>query len=424
LPAPESDAAVGAAAGTGPHPRITPRVLIRDRDFRRIWLAGGLGWMMRWLEMLAVGIFTFEVTGSALMVALVTMARSLPMLLFSAFTGAIADRFDRRLMLLCGLGMLAVISSVLAFLALTGRIELWHVALGAFASGLYGTLEFPVRRTMLGIIAGNKAGTGGAGVAMTLDSATNHCMRLVGPILGGLVLQSFGLPGVYVLGTVLFSLGFWFVWGARYEVTAHIGTAPRILAQIVEGLRYIRSNQRVMGTLFITMVVNLFGFPYGAMVPVIGAKFLGQEAVATGLLLSADATGALLGAVMIANFARPRHFTRIYFYGSIIFLCGIFAFSLSRWYPMSLGFLFLGGLGVSGFAAMQSTIVFTAAPPEMRSRLMGVLAVCIGVNPLGVLQLGLLADRFGGATAVSIMACEGLTALVLAGLIWPHLRRR
>lgn len=379
---------------------------------------------MRWLEMLAIGVFTFEATGSALMVALLTMARSLPMLLFSAFTGAIADRFDRRLMLLWGLALLALISGVLAFLTLTGRIELWHVALGAFASGIYGTLEFPVRRTMLGIIAADKVGTGGAGVALSLDSATNHCMRLVGPILGGLVLQAFGLPGVYVLGALLFSLAFWLVWGARYRAAGRDGAAPRMLAQIVEGLRYIRSDPRVMGTLFVTVVINLFGFPYGAMVPVIGAEVLGQDAVATGLLLSADATGALLGAVVIANFARPRHFTRVYFYGSVVFLCAVFAFSHSQWYPLSLGFLFLSGLGVAGFAAMQSTIVFTAAPPEMRGRLMGVLAVCIGVNPLGILQVGLLADWFGGAAAVSIMACEGLAALLLAGLIWPHIRRR
>jgi MFS family permease len=423
LPEPTGKAAAGTAANPGSQAAVTPRVLIGDRDFRRIWLAGGLGWMIRWLELLAIGVFTFEVTGSALMVALMTMARSLPMLLFSAFTGAIADRIDRRLMLLCGLGLLALSSGVLAFLALTGRLELWHVALGAFVSGIYGSLEFPVRRTMLGIIAGNKAGTGGAGVALTLDSATNHCMRLVGPILGGLIIQSHGLPGVYISSTLLFSLGFYLVWSARYQ-TAERAAAPRMLVQIVEGLRYIRTNPRVMGTLYITIVVNLFGFPYVAMVPVIGAGVLGQNATATGLLLSSEAVGGLLGALAIANFAKPRQFSRIFFIGAIVFLCAVFAFSLSRWYPLSLAVLFLSGLGVAGFAAMQSTIIFTSAPPEMRSRLMGVLAVCIGVNPIGVLQVGLLADWFGGATAVTIMTCEGLIGLLLAGLIWPHLRRR
>ena len=411
--------AASTGAGT-----VTPRILIGDRDFRRIWLVGSLGWMMRWMELLAVGVFTFETTNSPLMVALVTMARSLPMLLFSAFTGAIADRFDRRRMLLWGMGLLAVTSGVLAFLAISGRIELWHVGLGAFVSGLYGTLEFPVRRTMLGAIAAAKAGAGGAGLAMTLDSATNHCMRLVGPILGGLVLQTHGLPGVYVVGVVLFTVGFLLVWGARYQAPDRSAAAPRILAQIVEGLGYIRSNDRVMATLFITMAVNLFGFPYNAMVPVIGAEVLGQDAVATGLLLSSEAVGGLFGALIIANVARPRHFSRIFFFCSIAFLCALFGFSLSHWYPLSLSVLFLGGLGMAGFAAMQSTIIFTSAPPEMRGRLMGVLAVCIGVNPIGVLQVGLLADSFGGAMAVSIITCEGLAAVLLAGLIWPHLRRR
>ncbi len=380
--------------------------------------------MMRWLEMLAIGVFTFEVTQSALMVALVTMARTVPMLLFSAFTGAIADGFDRRLMLLGGLGVLALTSAVLAGLAIAGRIELWHVALGTFIAGVYGTLEHPVRRSLLGIIAGAKAGATGAGVALTLDSGTNHCMRLVGPVLGGLVLTRFGLPGVYVFGAVLFSLGFFLVLKAQYQSPHYDAAVPRILGQIVEGLRYIRTNPKIMGTLFITMAINIFGFPYVAMVPVIGDQILGQGAVATGMLLSADAAGALAGALLIANFARPHHFSAIYFYCSIVFLGGVLAFSLSQFYALSLVFLFLSGLGVAGFAAMQSTIVFTAAPPEMRGRLMGVLAVCIGVNPLGILQVGILADWFGGALAVTIITIEGLAAILVAALLWPHFWQR
>lgn len=409
-----------------PAAAVTPLILIRNRDFRRIWVAGAMGWMMRWLEMLAIGVFTFQLTQSALMVALVTMVRTIPMLLFSAFTGAIADGFDRRLMLLAGMGALAVTSAVLAGLAFSGRIVLWHVTLGMFISGIYGTLEFPVRRAMLGIIAGKiggAAGTAGAGVALTLDSGTNHCMRLIGPVLGGLVLTKFGLPGVYVLGTVLFGSGFILVWGANYHAPHHDAAVPRVLGQIVEGLRYIRTNRKIMGTLYITCVMNVCGFPYGAMVPVIGDQVLGRDAVATGMLLSSEATGALLGALVIANFAKPRHFAAIYFHGSILFVGAVLAFSLSRGYGTSLGLLFLAGMGVAGFAAMQSTIIFTAAPPEMRGRLMGVLAVCIGISPLGILQVGLLADWFGGAAAVTIIAIEGLAAMLVAGLVWPHFWR-
>ena len=380
--------------------------------------------MMRWLEMLAIGVFTFQVTQSALMVALITMARTVPMLLFSAFTGAIADGFDRRLMLLGGLGMLALTSTILAGLAMAERIELWHVALGTFISGIYGTLEFPVRRGLLGIIAGAKAGAAGAGVALTLDSGTNHCMRLVGPVLGGLVLTGFGLPGIYILGGILYSLGLFLVLKAQYQAPHYAAAVPRILGQIIEGLRYIRTDPKIKGTLFITIAMNVFGFPYVAMVPVIGDQILGQGAVATGILVSAEAAGALAGALLIANFVQPRHFSAVYFYCSILFILGVLAFSLSQIYSVSLGLLFLAGLGVAGFSAMQSTIVFTAAPPEMRGRLMGVLAVCIGFNPLGILQVGLLADWFGGALAVTIMTSEGLAAILIAALLWPHFWRR
>ena len=431
---PETDAKAEATVEATAATTVTPLTLIRDGDFRRIWIAGALGWMMRWLEMLAIGVFTFEVTQSALMVALVTMARTVPMLLFSAFTGAIADGFDRRLMLMAGQGILVVTFAILAALALTDNIELWHVALGMFISGLYGTLEFPVRRAMLGIIAstiaeskgGARSGVGlaGAGKALTLDSATNHCMRLIGPVLGGLVLTQYGLPGVYILGVVMFSLAFVLVWRATYHAPHHDAAAPRILGQIVEGLRYIRTNPVLMGTLYVTMVLNVCGFPYGAMVPVIGDQVLGLDAVGTGMLLSFDAGGGLLGALVIANFARPRHFSGLYFYGSISFICAVLAFSLSGTYELSLGLLFLAGLGVAGFSAMQSTIIFTAAPPEMRGRLMGVLAVCIGISPLGILQVGLLADCFGGAMAVTIIAVEGLVAMAVAAIVWPHFWRR
>ncbi len=277
---------------------------------------------------------------------------------------------------------------------------------------------------MLGIIAQAKAGTQGAGVALTMDSATNHCMRLVGPVMGGVVLTAFGLPGVYVSGVILFGLGFILVWRAEYHAPHHGVAVPRILGQVIEGLRYIRTNPKVMGTLYITIVMNVCGFPYVAMVPVIGGEVLGQGAVATGMLLSAEAAGGFLAAMVLASYARPRLFPMLYFSGSMFFIAAVLAFSLSRNYALSLGILFLAGLGVAGFAAMQSTIVFTAAPPEMRGRLMGVLAVCIGVSPLGILQVGLLAESFGGAMAVSIMAAEGLAAMVIAGLVWPHFLRR
>ena len=120
------------------------------------------------------------------------------------------------------------------------------------------------------------------------------------------------------MGIILYSLGFLLVLKAKYRAPHYVTAVPRILGQIVEGLRYIRTNPKIKGTLFITIAMNVFGFPYVAMVPVIGDQILDQGAVATGILVSAEATGALVGALLIANFVRPRNFASVFFYLSLI----------------------------------------------------------------------------------------------------------
>ncbi len=138
--------------------------------FRRLWIIGALSGTVRWLEMLAIGIYVFNTTGSPLQVALLTFVRMVPMALFGAPVGAIAERINRKLLLAIGLAALTASSATLGVLMIVGAIELWHIALGAFLNGVVWTSEFPVRRNMLGEIAGMDR----IGAAMGIDSATNN----------------------------------------------------------------------------------------------------------------------------------------------------------------------------------------------------------------------------------------------------------
>jgi predicted MFS family arabinose efflux permease len=169
--------------------------------------------------------------------------------------------------------------------------------------------------------------------------------------------------------------------------------------------------------------VNLFGFSYVSMVPVIGEQRLGLGAVAVGVLMSAEGFGALIGSLCVAAWVRTRHFTVIYMLGSTLYLAMILAFSLSPWYTAAIVLLFTGGLGIAFFGSMQSTLIFFSAIPRMRTRIMGVLVACIGAGPVGVLHVGLLAEWLGAHQAVTIIAVEGLVALAVCALIWPELRR-
>ncbi len=394
--------------------------LIADPNFRRLWIAGSLSGTIRWLETLAVAIFVFDKTGDAFLVALMMFFRMLPMFLFGAVAGVIADKIDRKTILVGGLLILAANSTTMGVLALTDVLEIWHLAIGIFISGIVWSSEFPVRRTMMGEVAGMDR----VGLAMGLDSATVNATRMLGPTLGGVLLQYLGLEGVFFVGAGFYIAAFLTAISVSYVQTASPARDLSFFGNLRSGFGYIRSRRVIVGILAVTIMVNIFGFPYVAMVPVIGKDELGLSPVLIGILASAEGLGALITALTIATHAGHLKYTRIYLYGSFLFLAAVLLFSLSDWFALSLPIVFIGGIGIAGFATMQSTLVMIATPPEMRSRVMGVLAVSIGTGPLGILHVGLLASLWGAPTAVMIIAIEGLVVLSIAMLIWPELRRR
>ena len=396
------------------------RSLLTDPGFLRIWIVGALVGTIRWLEVLAVGVYTYQATGSPFIVATMLFVRMVPTMLLGAFAGVIADRVNRRHLMMVGLVLMCLVSLSLAALAINDRLVIWHIALGAVLSGIFWSGEFPVRRTMLGEIAG----LGRLSAAMGLDSATNNFTRMLGPLLGGALLTTLGLGGAYALGVLLYAVAFISMLSLSFQENPSTESASvGVLTSISEGFAYIRTNRLIAGTLVITVFVNLFGFSYVSMLPVIGEQQLGLGAVAIGVLMSVEGCGALLGSLCVAAWVRSRYFTAIYMSGSALYLMMILAFSLSPWYSAAVVFLFAGGLGIAFFGSMQSTLIFFTALPRMRTRVMGVLVACIGAGPIGVLHVGLLAEWLGASRAVTIIAVEGLIAIAVAACIWPELRR-
>jgi predicted MFS family arabinose efflux permease len=201
--------------------------------------------------------------------------------------------------------------------------------------------------------------------------------------------------------------------------TDHI---PSLWRSILQGLQHIRGNRALVGTLLITIVFNLWGFPFTAMVPVIGSEVLGLAPFPLGLLASAEGLGAFCSAFLIAFLAPPRWYRKLYLYGTVSCLIAIILFSQTQWLPLSALFLLLAGGGTAAFATMQATLVFLAAPAQARGRIMGVLSVCIGTGPIGFLHIGWLATWLGAPTALTLMALEGLLALLLVYWYWPEVR--
>ena len=170
------------------------------------------------------------------------------------------------------------------------------------------------------------------------------------------------------------------------------------------------------------MIFNVWVFPYTAMIAVIGRDDLDPDPFNVGLPASMEGVGAFIGTMALAFLGRATAHGRIYFYGAAAAGAGLILFALSPWPLLSGMILVATGIGAGCFATMQSTLMLLLAPPEVRSRLMGVLSVCIGLGPLGFAHLGLMADWLGAVPAVTIMGLEGLAAFALAWLFWPEIR--
>lgn len=396
------------------------RWLLAEPDYRRLWLAGAIIAVVRGLETLAVALFVLEATGSAFLVTLMTLLRLLPMGLFGAPLGVLADRVERHLLLILVLAAGALASAGMAVLAWRGMLEVWHVALACFVSGFAWASDNPIRRMLLGQVVG----TDRMGRAMSMDVATSNACRMIGPSLGGLVFALVGIAGAFALAALLQVLAV----AAALRIRARGGTtgaAPGegVLARISEGLALAWRDRRLRGTLWVTIVFNVWGWPFTALVPVVAQQHLGLGAEGTGLLSSMDGAGSFLGALLLGVIARPAHYARWYVAGVTAYLGFIILFALA---PASIpagAALLANGMGQAGFAVMQATLVYLAAPPEMRSRVLGVLTVCIGLGPLGFLHLGLLAELFGARMACIITGAEGLLILALTWRIWRPILR-
>jgi len=395
-------------------PAASRRWLLGEPDFRRLWLVGLVVFSVRWLEMLAVAVFAYQRTGSPFIVALLTMLRMLPMAMFGALIGAAAERVERRTALVLVMMLMLLCSIALALLAWSGALEIWHIALASFISGLTWTTDNPVRRTMIGEVVGPER----MSAAMSIDVGANNASRMLGPTVGGILLATLGIGGAFAISVAGYLVAAMVALRVRHRNTALPSSAAGVLERMIEGLLLVRRDPRLSGTMVITVIYNTFGWPFTSMIPVIGQDNLGLGAAGIGLLASMDGVGAFCGAIVIAFCAKPPHFARLFIGGVAVYLLMLPVFALAP-APSLAGFgLLLTGLANSGFSIMQATLVYLAAPPEMRSRVFGVLSVCIGIGMIGFLHLGWLASMIGATWAIVIIGVEGLVAMLLTCRWW------
>jgi MFS family permease len=372
----------------------------------------------RWMDLVTLGWLALQLTGSPFMVGLAAFARAAPLMVVGPFTGAIADRVPRGLILTVAQSSGIVTALVLAAVFGTGLGGYWPLLALEIVFGLMWALDFPARRTALYALLGAPR----VAQAISLETVSMQLAKMLGPLVAGACLARLGPAACFALMALVYGLGLVASIGLRRRLGGPAAAASvTVGASLRTGLRAAWTSPTVRAVLLVTIAMNTLFFPYQHMLPVFARDVLALGPAGLGALVAADGCGALLGALVIAS-GRGQIGHRVLF-GAAVLVAPLLlvALSASRWLPVCVVLLVVIGAAESWFAAMQSTLVLLAAPERMRGGAMGILSACIGTQPLGTLAIGLLAASFGAPLAFTANAVAAL--LVIVPLAVPLVRR-
>jgi MFS family permease len=395
------------------------RALLSSAAFLRLWWIGGCVNTMRWFEVLSAALFTLDVTGSGLDVAIVSAARTMPMLLLGAFSGVVTEAVNRKHVLVVGQVLTCAASASVALLAWAGVARPWHVAVAALVSGVVWSTEMATRRRMVGECVEGRL----VSRALALDTMSNSFTRLLGPVFAGVIYQRLGLAGTFSFSACVYAVAALLGSGLDYRQATRRLVLSDVPRELAEGLRYVRGDLVIGGVLAVTIAMNLLGFPYAALVAPIGRQVFRVSPALVGALAASEAFGAFLGGALLTT-REPAMSGRVLMVGgSMLFLACVVAMPLAPGFWIACLLLVVGGFGSAAFANMQTSLIVLHTPVHIRSRLMGLLTVCIGMGPLGILLMGTAANFVGPMLAIDLVAAVGFVSVCAIGVVWRRWER-
>ncbi|MCY4417434.1 MAG: MFS transporter [Chloroflexi bacterium] len=395
--------------------------VLQNRNFQFLWAARWIHEISRRMELIVLGYLILELTGSAFQVGLISVFLNGPRPPLSLVAGMLADRLDRwRILVGMHTVYLLIAACILALLAV-GSIQPWHVFLAVLLQGTAKVLDDPTRRASLFDLAGQDR----IAHAMSLETITNNGGKILGPMVGGIIVQFYGFTGAFIVLVVLDLIAAFLIFKMRLpDRSATIVRDTAFLQGIRSGIGHSFSDKFVLGVLTISLVMNAMVLPLQYFIPVIATDVLKVGPALGGLLGSADGIGAFIGAIIIGARRRYTFHGRYFVIGALIVGVGVVAVAWSPWFVVSFMLLLGAGVGQSGFSTMQSTILMLSSPAEMRGRIMGSQGLVNGLGHLiGGVEIGAIAQAFTISLAIGINAGVGILFMLPVILLTPLVKR-
>lgn len=399
----------------------TPALLrsLRHRNYRLFFTGQLISLIGTWMDTVAEAWLVYRLSHSPLLLGVAAFASQIPVFLLAPIGGLIADRYDRRKILIWTQGLSMVQAMALAILTLTHVVTIWHVILLAAGLGIVNAIDMPTRQAFVVDMVSRDDLMN----AIALNSSMFNGARVIGPAVAGLVVAAIGEGWCFFANAVSYIAVLAGLWMVTTTPRQRSPEAASAWSQIKEGFGFVLHEKPVRALLSLLAVVSLFGMSYSVLMPVFADDILHAGPRGLGLLMGSAGIGALCGAISLALKREVKGLGRWIMLGASGFGVALIVFGQSRMTWLSCVVLLGAGYAMMVQMSSSNTLIQSMVPNHLRGRVMSLYtATFMGMAPLGALLSGTLAQHVGVRYTVAIGGVACIVAGALFGMVLPSLR--
>jgi MFS family permease len=372
-----------------------------------------------WIQQVAESWLVFQLTNSALLLGVVGFLSSIPVLLLSLFGGVLADRMNKRNILIATQSAFMLLAFILALLTQLKIITPLQIMIIAVLHGIVMAFDAPSRQAVVVELVGKEHLFN----AIALNSVSFNASRIVGPALAGIFVAVIGMSGCFYVNGFSFLAVLIALWSIKVDGKSRNENLGNAFEDIKEGLFFVKDNRLILALILMVGVVSLFGIAYIILMPVFAKDVLKVGVEGLGFLMSSSGFGALIGALILARLGNFSFKGKLLAFSVLLFSISVMVFAISKIYWLSLlALAFVGGSSVVAIA-LVNTILQVRVEDKFRGRVMGVFMITFaGFMPFGNLFAGLCAQAIGVSRTVFLGGLICALFFLSINLLYPKIR--
>ncbi len=374
---------------------------LKNRNYRLFFAGQSISLIGTWMQNVAMSWLVYRLTGSVFLLGFVGFLGQIPAFFLAPLAGVIADRIDRRTIMIFIQSLYLAWAFVIAALVLTGTITVQYIMILSLIGGILNAFDMPTRQSFVISMIEDKADLGNA---IALNSSIFNGARLIGPAIAGILISFLGegmcflINGFSYIGVIVALI---MMNVAPYEADL---SERHLLKEVKEGFSYTFSLPPIRAIILLLSLISLSGSSYMVLMPVFATKILHGGPWTLGFLVSSAGMGALTGALFLASRRSVLGLGWIISIASGLFGIGLMAFSQSRSLIFSVPAIFAAGLGMMVYIGSGNTLIQTIVDEEKRGRVMSVFTMALmGLEPVGCIIAGSAATHLGAPNTVLII---------------------